>query len=123
MSDPGVTRAVIGASLYLAMVGVLGGVLGWLLRSAAGAIVALVAVLFLLPTLLPLVQLDWVQTIVDFMPSEAGQAIYSVDPDNIIVSAFEGEARFGPWEGFAVLVAWAVGGLALAGWTLMRRDA
>ncbi len=123
LSDPGVTRAVFGASLFLAMVGVLGSVLGWLLRSAAGAVFALVAILILLPVLLPLVQLDWVQTIADYLPSTAGQAIWTIDPDNLLVGLLQGEARFGPWEGFAVMVGWAVAGLAVAGWMLLRRDA
>ena len=123
LSDPGVTRAVFGASLFLAMVGVLGSVLGWLLRSAAGAVFALVAILILLPVLLPLVQLDWVQTIADYLSSTAGQAIWTIDPDNLLVGLLQGEARFGPWEGFAVMVGWAVAGLAVAGWMLLRRDA
>ncbi len=134
VSDPGVARAVFGASLYLAMVGVIGCALGWLLRSAAGAIFALVVVLILLPVLLPLIQLDWIQTFTEYLPSTAGQAIYTVDPENLMSRAMQGGLRpedllggedepLGPWPGFGILVAWAVAGLAVAGALLLRRDA
>ena len=124
LSEPGVARAAFGASLYLAMVGVIGSALGWLLRSAAGAIFALVAVLILLPVLLPLIQLDWIQTFADYLPSTAGQAIYAIDPDSIMMRTLDpDQTSLGPWQGYGVLVAWAVAGLAASGWLLLRRDA
>lgn len=125
ISDPGVLRAIIGVALYLCVVGVIGSALGWLLRSAAGAIFALVALLILLPILLPLVQLEWVQTLVDYLPSVAGQAVYApATTVDILPSDFDFDgARFSPWEGFGIMVAWAVAALVGAGWMLMRRDA
>ncbi len=124
LTDPGVARAVFGASLYLAMVGAIGSALGWLLRSAAGAIFALVAVLILLPVLLPLIQLDWIQTFADYLPSTAGRAVYTIDPDNITMRTLDADrTSLGPWQGYGVLVGWAVAGLAVSGWLLKRRDA
>ena len=80
---------------------------------------------FLLPLLLPIVSLDWVQTISDYLPSAAGSAVYApADGLNILPTEVEmGETNFGPWEGYGILLAWAVGGLVLAGWSVMRRDA
>src|SRR5262249_60862506 len=46
LSQPGVTRAVTGTALYLAVAALLGLGLGALLRSTAGAIAALFGVLF-----------------------------------------------------------------------------
>lgn len=126
LSDDGVIRAVFGASLYLAAIGVIGSVLGWLLRSAAGAIFALVALVVILPIVLQFVTLDWVQTIYDYLPSTAGEAVYSLGQEaGISLRDLMDADRtvFGPWEGYGVLLAWAVGGLILAGWQLMRRDA
>ncbi len=124
LTDPGVARAVFGASLYLAMVGAIGSALGWLLRSAAGAIFALVAVLILLPVLLPLIQFDWIQTFADYLPSTAGRAVYTIDPDNITMRTLDADrTSLGPWQGYGVLVGWAVAGLAVSGWLLKRRDA
>lgn len=126
LSDDGVIRAVFGASLYLAAIGVIGSVLGWLLRSAAGAIFALVALVVIFPIVLQFVTLDWVQTIYDYLPSTAGEAIYSLGQDaGISLRDLMDADRtvFGPWEGYGILLAWAVGGLILAGWQLLRRDA
>ena len=126
LSDPGVPRAVFGAALYLSAIGVVGGVLGWLLRSAAGAIFALVALVVILPIVLQFVTLDWVQTIYDYLPSTAGQAVYSLGQEAGITLRDLIDAdrpTFGAWEGYGILLAWAVVGLAAAGWALVRRDA
>ena len=126
LSDTGVIRAIIGAGLYLAAVGVIGSALGWLLRSAAGAIFALVALVVILPIVLQFVTLDWVSTIYDYLPSVAGQAVFSLGADagmtlRDLIDA--DRVTFGPWEGYGILLAWVVVGLAAAGWSLMRRDA
>jgi ABC-type transport system involved in multi-copper enzyme maturation permease subunit len=125
LSDPGVMRIIIGAALYLCAVGVIGSALAWLLRNAAGAIFALVAVLILLPVLLPLIQLDWVQTLSDYLPSTAGQSVFGpTTGTNILPADMEIDADpFGPWEGYAIMVAWCVVALAASAWTLIRRDA
>ena len=49
VSDPGVFRAVVGAGLYLAVLGLLGLGLGTIIRASAGAISALFGLLFVLP--------------------------------------------------------------------------
>ncbi|MGH3371596.1 MAG: hypothetical protein ACRDPR_16515, partial [Nocardioidaceae bacterium] len=48
-SSSGVVRSLLGAGVYLALVGVIGVALGALVRSAAGGIALLVATLMLLP--------------------------------------------------------------------------
>lgn len=126
LSDPGVTRAVIGAALYLGGISVIGCVLGWLFRSGAGAIFALVALVVILPIVLQFVTLDWVQSIYDYLPSVAGQSIYSLGEEagislRDLIDA--DRTTFGPWEGYGILMAWAVIGLGLAGWLVRRRDA
>jgi ABC-type transport system involved in multi-copper enzyme maturation permease subunit len=125
LSDPGVMRIIIGAALYLCAVGVIGCALGWLLRNAAGAIFALVAVLILLPILLPLIQLDWVQTLSDYLPSTAGQSVFSPTTGTSVLPADMeiDPSPFGPWEGYGIMVAWCVAALAASGWMLRRRDA
>ena len=126
LSDTGVTRAVIGAALYLGGVAVIGSVLGWLLRSGAGAIFALVALVVILPIVLQFVTLDWVSTIYDYLPSVAGQSIYSLGAEagiSIRDLIDADRTTFGPWEGYGILLAWAVIGLAIAGWLVRRRDA
>jgi ABC-2 type transport system permease protein len=111
---PGVLRAVAGAGLYLAVVGLLGVALGALLRSTAGAIAALVGVVLLLPVLGDLLG-SWVKThIYPYLPSTAGGDLMAVH---------HAPGTLQPWTGFAVMCAWAVGALAVAAYGLKRRDA
>ncbi|MGV8841246.1 MAG: ABC transporter permease subunit [Bauldia sp.] len=132
LSDPALVRALVGAGLYLALVGLLGMTFGWLLRSAAGAIFALVGVVLLLPVILPLIPLDWVGNVVDFLPTVAGEAVYQVEVNPIMQAGMEQltegdmgfmSSRFEPWTGFGIFAAYAVIGLALSAWMLKRRDA
>ena len=55
LAEPDVLLAVLGAGVYAAGVGALGVALGFLLRSAAGAIGVLVALLLIAPLLVELV--------------------------------------------------------------------
>lgn len=132
LSDPALVRALVGAGLYLSLVGLLGMVFGWLLRSAAGAIFALVGLVLLLPVILPLIPLDWVSDVVDFLPTMAGEAIYQVEVNPLMQAGMQMMAdegmdfisnRFDPWTGFGIFAAYIAGGLALSAWVLNRRDA
>lgn len=125
LGDPGVPQIIIGVALYTAAVGVIGSGLGWLLRSAAGAIFALFILLMLLPLLLTFVDLDWVETLTEYLPGTAGQAVYTpTEGFDILPDDFEADNEgFGPWEGYAILWGWAIAMLAAGGWSLMRRDA
>jgi hypothetical protein len=49
LSHPGAARAVVAAGLFLSAVALTGLALGVLIRSAAGALAVLVAVLFVMP--------------------------------------------------------------------------
>lgn len=132
LSDPALIRALVGAALYLALVGLLGMIFGWLLRSAAGAIFAVVGVVLLLPVILPLIQLDWISDVVDFLPTVAGEAIYQVQLNPVMQAGMQAlteggmdflSSRFDPWTGFGIFAAYVVIGLALSAWVLKRRDA
>ncbi len=125
LTDPGVPQIVVGTALYTAAVAVVGTGLGWILRSAAGAIFALFILLMLLPLLLEFVDLDWVQTLTDYLPGAAGQAVYTpTEGFEILPSDFEADNEgFGTWEGYAIMWGWVLAILAAGGWMLMRRDA
>lgn len=129
LTDPEVMRALGGASLYLAVVSLVGAVFGWLLRSAAGGIFALVALLILLPVILPLISLDWVDAIVPYLPSRAGAAVYQIKvalPPGIsddVRNFTDNQSDFAPWTGFAIFAGYAVLGLLLSAILLKRRDA
>jgi ABC-2 type transport system permease protein len=114
LGAPGVARAVLGAALYLAAVGLLGLGLGALLRGTAGATAALFGVLFGLQLLVELVPDPWPERIARYLPVPAGSAVTSVAP---------GPESLGPWAGLGLLCGYVAVLLGLAAFLLRRRDA
>ena len=113
-SEHGVLRAVIGGGLYIAASGVLGFALGALLRRTAGAIVAAVAGLLVVPGLTNLLPGAWGQVVQRYFTSNAGQQIaYTVQQSKSL----------GPWSGYLAYTVWWVVLLALAAFFVQRRDA
>lgn len=113
LSDPGVLRAVIGAALYLTVVGLLGIGLGALLRNTAAGISSLFGLLFVLPIIVRFLPSSWADPINKYLPSSAGEAITHVHPD---------PAMLAPWTGFGLFCAYAIAVLIAAAVSLRRRD-
>ncbi|MEV6894654.1 hypothetical protein [Kribbella sp. NPDC051137] len=114
ISSSGVVRSLLGATVYLGLIGVIGVALGALLRSVAGAISVLVAGLMLVPGLVSLLSTSWHNAIQPYLPSIAGESMYSLHHGPHTLSA-------GP--GFLVFAAWTALALAGAAWRLSRSDA
>ncbi|MGW4063151.1 ABC transporter permease [Amycolatopsis sp. NPDC004747] len=113
LSSPGVVRSLVGAGLYLGLVGVLGAALGALLRSVAGGISVLVAVLTLIPGLMQLLPASWQSKIGPYLPGNAGQAMYALTHDSTSLS---------PAAGLFVFLGWTALALAGAAYRLVRTD-
>jgi hypothetical protein len=79
-SQPGVPRAVIGAALYITVLGLFALGLGALIRNSAGAIAAFVATIFVLPALVNVLPPNLRDTIGPYLPTNAGNAITSIHP-------------------------------------------
>ena len=79
LGDPGVLRVVLGAALYLTILGLLALGIGTLIRHSAGAISALFGVVLVLPGLVLLLPSSWNHAIAKFLPSNAGAAIAQSD--------------------------------------------
>jgi len=114
LSDTGVLRSLLGAGLYLGMIGVIGAALGALLRSVAGGIAVFVGVLMLVPGLLELLPASWQDDIGPYLPSNAGEAMFTLTHDSTTLS---------PGAGLAVFAGWTVLALGGAAYRLMRSDA
>jgi ABC-2 type transport system permease protein len=114
LADPGVLRVVIGAGLYLTVVGLLGMALGFLIRNTAGAITTLFGILLVLPVLGEVLPSDWAAHIVPYLPSNAGQAIMALH---------SGPGTMAPWTGFALFVGYTAAAVVAAAVLLRRRDA
>ena len=113
LSSPTALRVVIATGVYLALIGLLGSALGWIVRSTPGGISVLVALLLVVPVLLGVVPGQWAKDAVKYLPGEAGSSFYStLHADNTLSTG----------TGLLVLVIWVVGALAVAGVVLKRRD-
>jgi ABC-2 type transport system permease protein len=114
LSDPGVLRVVLGTGIYLTLVGVMGAILGWIVRSTPGSLVAYVGVVLVLPVLFGDALGNWGKNVGKFLPSSAGMRFAESIPDGYSLT---------PWWGLAVMVGWVVLGLLVAVLLLRRRDA
>lgn len=113
LADPGVLRAVIGAGLYVAAVGLLGLGIGAVIRNTAGALSAFFGLLFGLTAIVDLLPSSW-HAIIPYLPANSGSQIFTVYPDH---------DALGPWTGFGVFCCYAVVALAVGTVLVSRRDA
>jgi hypothetical protein len=114
LSDPGVLRAVTGAGLYLAVLGLLGLGLGAVIRFSAGAVAVLFGVLFVPSILITLLPQSWQDTIGPYLPMNAGVTIYSVHHQAHTLQ---------PWTGLGVFCLYAAAALVGGFLLIKRRDA
>jgi ABC-2 type transport system permease protein len=116
LGDPGVLRVVLGTGLYLTLIGVIGAMIGWIVRSTPGALVAYIAVILVLPVLFGNVLGTWGKDIAKYLPSQAGGSFVRSIPGT------DGPA-LSPWPGLLVLVVWVAVGIGVVAVQLRRRDA
>ncbi|HEX4730308.1 MAG TPA: hypothetical protein VH299_03510 [Solirubrobacterales bacterium] len=114
LSHPGVERALIGAPLFLTAMGLFGLGLGAIIRSTAGGIAALAAIVFVLPPIVGLLPTSVANSIDPYLPSNAGGAIWTINPD---------PGTLAPWAGFGIFCAYVAIAIAVAAVLLVRRDA
>ncbi|MFB6551669.1 ABC transporter permease [Streptomyces sp. NPDC056405] len=114
LSDPGVFRALVGAAVYLTGAGLIGLAVGVLLRNTAGTITLVVGVLFVAPGLFQLLPSSWNDAIGPYLPSNAANAVMTVQ---------RGSDSLSPGSGLAVFAGYIVVLLTGAAVMLKRRDA
>jgi hypothetical protein len=113
ISHPGVVRALIGAGLFLMVMGVFGLGLGAILRSTAGGISALAAIVFVLPPIIGLFPASFSNSVDPYLPSNAGGAVWTINPDPNTLA---------PWAGFGVFCAYTALAITIAAVLMVRRD-
>jgi ABC-type transport system involved in multi-copper enzyme maturation permease subunit len=115
LTDSGVLREVVGASLYLTVIAVIGLALGALLRRTAAGL-SVFAAMFLVVPLVAAYLPQSIKGFAPYLPSNAGGTIWGA-------GKLFGGHQLGPWAGFAVLCGYAVVLTAAAAWRLRRHDA
>lgn len=113
-SGAGVVRSLLMAGLFLGLIGVIGAALGSLLRSVAGGISVLVAVLLLIPGLITMLPTTWQNNVNEYLPSNAGESMFALH---------HAANTLTPSGGLAVLLGWTVLALGGAAYRLVRTDA
>ena len=115
LSDPGVLRAVVGAGLYLAVLGLFSLAVGAILRHSAAGITGVIGFVLVLAPLAQLLPGRVGKHIHAYLPSEAG---------HLIAQAKQASGDLlSPWQGFGVFCLWTAVLLAIGAVLLQRRDA
>jgi ABC-type transport system involved in multi-copper enzyme maturation permease subunit len=114
ITAPHALRGILGAAIYLVIIGVIGLGFGTLLRNTAAAISSLVALLFVVPIVLNFFPRSVSHYVAPYLPDSAGAAFWAHSDTWHVAS---------PVAAFLVLCAWAGGLTAAATWRLLRDDA
>ena len=120
-------RSVVGGGLYLAVLGLLALGIATVIRHTAGSISAYVSILFVLPLIVQVLPASIENAIDRFVPANIWAVLVAVRPGRQVSFGTPGSGvptatLFGPWEGFAVLCAYATVTLAVGAWLFTRRD-
>lgn len=115
LADPGVTRSVVGAGLYLAVLGLFSLAFGAILRHTAGGITTVLGLVLIVSNLTALLPDSWGHHVNAWMPTNAGQLI--MQPRQLA------DDLLSPWQGLGVFTGWTVLLLIVAAILFKRRDA
>jgi ABC-2 type transport system permease protein len=114
LGHPHALRTLVGTVLFMTVTGILCVGLGTIVRSTAGGIATFAGLLFVLPGIVDILPSSIGNSISPYLPSSAGGAIAQAVPDAHTLS---------PWGGFALYCGYTIVLLAIAAFTLVRRDA
>ncbi|PFG39474.1 ABC-2 type transport system permease protein [Georgenia soli] len=117
LSDATTWQAFGGMTFFFVAAAFMALGLGAVVRHTAGTITAVLGLLLLLPGVLQFVQIDWVQDLVAVLPLPAAVSFLSL---GALLGTNE---LLSPWQGVAVVSAWAVAALVAGAVSLRRRDA
>jgi ABC-2 type transport system permease protein len=104
-SQPGVARAVLGGALYVMLVGIFALAIGAIVRNTAGGIAAFAAIFFVLPPLMFVLPRSWNDAISQYLPSEAGRQLFSLDHAPHTLTPLAGGLLFAGYCAAAILIA------------------
>jgi ABC-2 type transport system permease protein len=117
LTQPGVLRAVLLSAAIVTVFGLFAYGAGALIRHSAGAITAILGVIFLIPALAQALPNGWFQALQRWLPG--GGALEPIVRSTSPVSRY----LFSAWGEFAVFSGYAAVLLALGAWFFIRRDA
>jgi hypothetical protein len=119
-------QAVLGTGALVAVTGIIALAGGTIMRRSAGAVttvIALVVLPLILSIILPLTPAQWMLRLTPAAAFGLQQAAPRYSQVANSCAPYHGCFPLAPWNGFAVMCAWAVLALGLAAYLLHRRDA
>lgn len=109
LQAPEVTRILVGVPLFLAAFAAFTAAMGGLVRSTAGTIAVVMALLLAVENAISFIPWEPLKYVRPLLPSSSGQALVSTQ------ASLDGFAQMsprafdaGPWGGYAILLAWVV---------------
>ena len=106
ITSPHALRCVLGAALYLTGVGLLGLGLGAIIRRTAGAIAVLVGLVLIAPQIIELLPSPWNDDVSKYMPGPAGQTLFHVVSNRVVLSNGAGAVVFLCYPIAACIIGW-----------------
>ena len=122
LGDADTLRILAGVPLYLAAIALLAFAIGAVLRHSAGALATVLGLLLVIENLF-LIPWKPLQKISPFLPGTAGSKILAPQEQIHAMSQGAVGAVLGPWQGYAILLAWVAVVLTVAAVLLRRRNA
>jgi ABC-2 type transport system permease protein len=114
LASHGAAVAVLGAALYLTVVGLIGVGLGFMIRNTAGAVATLFGLLLVLPALVQPLPTWLYNDTQRYLPMPAGTAV---------LNTVKQSGTLSQWHGIEVCALYAVAAIAMGAAVLVRRDA
>ncbi len=113
ISAPGIARCVLMGAVYVMLVGIFALALGAIVRNTAGGIAFFAGIFFVLPPLMFTLPQTWNNAISQYLPSNAGRQVFSLD---------HAQHTLTPLAGGLVLAGYCAAAIAIAAVLLRRRD-
>jgi ABC-type transport system involved in multi-copper enzyme maturation permease subunit len=117
LAQPYALRAVLLSAAVVTVFGLLAYGTGAIIRNTAGAITAILGVIFLIPLLAQALPSSWFQDLERWLPG--GSALDPISAGR----AWSADHLFSAWGEFAVFCGYAAVLLAVGAWLFSRRDA
>jgi ABC-2 type transport system permease protein len=123
LADTEVRRILLGGSVYLVGIVLLGVGVGALVRVSAGALATVLGMLLVVENLFRTLPADFFRTVSPFLPATAGHQLMATSAGVEQARASSSAPVLDPAAGLGVMVIWIVVVLVAAAVTLRRRDA
>lgn len=104
-THPGVARCVLMGAVYVMLVGIFALALGAIVRNTAGGIALFAGIFFVLPPLMFTLPQSWNNAISQYLPSNAGRQIFSLDHASHTLTPVAGGLVFAGYCAAAIVIA------------------